>query len=194
MTLIVSGYLIQWKSLFPLGRRHSLLYLFLSSCRNGSSSLSLPVFSVRLNLQVLVWKKVKCKVSNRMNWGWYTREDRRCSDVSQVKSEYWCYRQVLRAGKQVHCHNNKGDACVQLNIFVHINHQFNLQFICQNHPSVELYFHLYGRTNEGLAVQRQSAEMRHFLWKGNYSNAYYGWVTTPRPHLQLAPCYLPTVN
>lgn len=28
-TLIVSGYLIQWKSLFPLGKRHSLLYLFI---------------------------------------------------------------------------------------------------------------------------------------------------------------------
>lgn len=38
--------------------------------------------------------------------------------------------------------------------------------LAHNHPSVELHFHLYGRTNEGLAVQRQSAEICHFYEKG----------------------------
>lgn len=51
-------------------------------------------------------------------------------------------------------------------VSVHINHPFNLHFIGQNHLTVELRFHLYGRTNEGLAVQKQSAEICHFYERG----------------------------
>lgn len=72
----------------------------------------------------------------------------------------------MRAGQQVNCHIHKHQACAQLNIFAHINHPFNLQFIDQNRPSVEPHFHLYGSTNEVLAVQRQSAEICNFYERG----------------------------
>ncbi len=58
------------------------------------------------------------------------------------------------------------DVYEQLNLSVRITRPLNLPFIGQNHPTVELHFHLYGRTNEGLAVQKQSAEICHFYEKG----------------------------
>lgn len=62
------------------------------------------------------------------------------------------------------------DGCT---VCVHVTHLFVVQTIGQNHPTVEQHFHLYGRDNEGLATQRESAEICHFYEKGNYSNAYY---------------------
>lgn len=57
----------------------------------------------------------------------------------------------------------KMDGCT---VCMHITHLFDVQVIGKNHPTVKLHFHLYDKANEGLAVQRQSAEICHFYEKG----------------------------
>lgn len=52
-----------------------------------------------------------------------------------------------------------------------------------NWPTLKLNFHLYGPTNEGLAVPKQSADICHFYEKGIILTC----VTSESPRFQLGP-------